>query len=227
MTRYLSHRERKLLRWNELSVRGCSLQYSGMVDEEEDQYREHATETSDEDYLLSKIFPTPLLDLPQILAISNTSSPCMLRYECYKQQQLSNCAESLRVLRESVFTNPKYTRYSRRLDLSTTEFDHDAIKLGGLDPDIFLDYLPLLRCMAVQERISEIIYKTQDTSSDDCRSTSRRRNTRLSKRLGREQYFDKIIQLYTWQESNPSSKDVADHLANMSMLYKSNKTCFH
>ena len=221
MTRNLSHRDRKLLRWNELSIRGCTLQYSGVIDDDEtDQYREIALDSSDEDYLLSNDIPTPLVDLPHILITLNATVPCAFRYECYKQQQKTNRLESLHLLRTSIFTNPKYTRYFRRLEMPITEAVSGATGTCMLHSDIFLDYLPMLRCMAVQERFSEFIYKTQDATSRDCLSTSRRRNTRLSQRLGREQYFDKIIPLYTWQESDRSSKDVADHLANMSFLCK-------
>ena len=223
MTRYLSHRERKLLRWNELSIRGCSLQYSGVVDdddgdEEEVKYRESTSVSSDEDNLFSSSIPTALFDLPLVLTASTVTIHCTLRHEFYQQQQKSNRAELLQLLRDYAFTNPKYTRYSRRLELPVTELDHGLSELCMLESDIFLDYLPLLRNMAVQERISEFIFKT--SSSSDCRSTTQRFKTRRSKSLGRDQYFDKIIPSYTTKESNRTSKDIADRLANMSMLYK-------
>jgi hypothetical protein len=221
MTRYLSNQERKLLRWNELSIRGCSLQYSGLFDEEEaDKYRESVLESSDEDYLLTTAVPTSLFDLPQILTASSTTLPCTFRYEFHHQQQKSYRTEVLHLLRDSLFTNPKYTRYSQRLELPATKVDLGVTESCMLVSDIFLDYLPLLRCMAVQESISEFIYKTQDVSNQNGRSTTRRRNTRLSIRLGREQYFDKIIPSYTLQASNMTTKEIVDSLASTSMLFK-------
>ena len=223
MRRDLSRRERRLLRWNESSIRGCSLQYSGIADEDEtDQYRENLSQSSEEDYLLSNSIPVPLVDLPQILSASTTLFPSSVRYELYKQQQKSVCTEALHILRDSIFTHPKYTRYSRRLEIPMPDTEHCLIdsRTCMLDSDVFLDYLPLLRCMAEQERIAEFISKAQDQLSHDIPSTSRRRSTRQSTRRGREHYFDQIVPSYTWKGSDRTSKDIADQLATMSMLHK-------
>lgn len=224
MTRYLSNKERKLLRWYEPSIRGCSLQYSGNLDENEgDQYREFASELSDEDYLLSNIVPIPLFDLPQFLSPQNKGLPQTLQYEFYKQQQKMIHAETWLLLRDSIFTNPKYIRYSRRLDLPFDDANDCATDVTMLDSDIILDYLPLLRNMAVQEQVSEFTYKALKASNND--PATRRRTTRQSIKLGREQYFDKIVPSYTWQESNRSSKDVVDRLADMSLLCLQSVDC--
>lgn len=219
MTRDPMYRERKLLRWNEASIRGCSLQYSGAVDEDEtDQYCDNAPPSSDEDYLLSNQIPTPLFDLPHLLNASNATFPSLLQFEVYKQRKKSVRTEALHLLRDSLFTNTKSMRYTRRLDMPLTEAEHGFTDVSTgtcmLDSDVFLDYIPLLRCMAEQESVAEFISKTQDVS------TTRKRTTRLSIRLGREHYFDKIVARYTWKESNQTSKDVADRLASMSLLNK-------
>jgi hypothetical protein len=218
MVSYSSHKERKLLQLNECSIRGRSPQYSGLEFDTEDETLEFPwSETSEEDWLHSIDVPTPLHSLPSLLNPLCASYETFLQAQWYKRAKESKRIEALDVLRDYIFTQPKYIQYSGRLESSLVEN-----QMNMLDINLFLDYLPILRSMAVHERISDSIYHIQDVSNPNAIHvlSKRKPNTRQSKRHGREHYFDKVIPSYVWEKSKLAVKEIGHQLAEMSLLYQ-------
>jgi len=89
---------------------------------------------------------------------------------------------------------------------------------GKVDSRLFLDYLPLLRNMAVQERVSDAVFLAAQQQDPDgvANLTNRMRSTRNNKKLGRKHFFEKMLPL----KCNKKAKDVGEFIADASLLYE-------
>ena len=223
MTR-LTSREQKLLLWQECSVRGLSPKYVDAPDNEETQESPLvSSEMTEEDYLFPVDPPVFLLELSHSLTLFSKSPLNDITEEFVYRTKVAKVMEAITSLRDFLFCHPKYTRLQSRLLSDPLLLNHQALSLN-----LFLDYLPLLRSMAVQERISDYMFKIQEASnSDDASALMKnhgRRVTRRSKTRGREQYFDKLFPPYAFETSNKTANGIVELLANMSLLYtKANK----
>jgi hypothetical protein len=218
-----SYRERELLQFNECSIRGQSPQYAVVVLDTEDEPLEFSllyTDMSEEDGLRTIDIPTSLHSLPSLLNPTRTSYNTAYQEEQHKRNKESNHMSILNVLREYIFTQPKHIQYLGRLESISVDRYQTLNQMNMMDCVIFLDYLPLLRCMAFHEQISDRIVHVQVDSNqaEISNATKRKPNTRQSKKVGREQYFDKIIPVCSLHDSTQTVKDVATQLANMSLL---------
>lgn len=202
-------------------TRGRSPKYGGNHCEDGvDEFGETSTHQSDEDCLVCYCTPIVLLELPHILNTSYMSFPVLLLDERYNRRKQSQRSRVLKLLKESIFTHPKYTRFFGRLQKESLSSSNCSNFYSMLDGDIFLDYLPLLRCMAVQEQILESVFHSQGCSYPDG-SSDLRRSTRRSLKNGREQYFDKIVPFHARQQlivnTNQTTQCIVQELCDMSL----------
>lgn len=216
----LTSRERSLLHWHERSVRGLSPLYAEDLDNEESSDDPpFSSEMTEEDFLFPVDPPTFMIDLSQSLDTSSRPplSHC-IRDEFFCRTKTTNLSETLTLTRECIFAQPKYIRLLSRL-LSYPLCSQN--RSMSSDYDLFLDYIPLLRCMAVQERVSEYMFKLQTSSNDaSSRANNGRRTTRRSLKRGREQYFDKIVPSHAFEGSMQTAQEIVELLANTSLLYE-------
>jgi hypothetical protein len=108
-------------------------------------------------------------------------------------------------------------RISRKFDpmLDTREM---------LDKRVFLDYLPLLRCMAVLERASDVASAADDPLSQELSQTSTyegRRVTRRGRKRGRVHYFEQAFECFSSTDvDNKQAKNVGEKFAAAALLPK-------
>jgi hypothetical protein len=219
----VTSRERNLLHWHEHSVRGLIPLYSETLDNEETaDVPPVSSEVAEEDFLFPVNPPAFMLDLAQLLhASKGVSSWNCINDEFICRKKITKVMEAMSMAREYIFAQPKYTRLLSRL-LSFPLLDPLCYQHQTFSTHInfFLDYLPLLRCMAVQERVAEYVYNVQESSNDAYLMKNGRRATRRSLKRGREQYFETIVPSYVFVGSNKTAKDIVEVLANTSLLYE-------
>jgi hypothetical protein len=222
MVRLTSSREQKLLRWNECSIRGASPKYSDNVDEEEsDEFRPTALDISEEDNLFLVDSPISMRALPLYLNPSSRSPVNVAQDEFFRQRKATKMLKTTKMLSGYIFPQASHIRFSQRFALSRFVNPSFTNQSSIVDSDLLLDYLPFLRGMAVQERISDCIFQAQEILDPDAASSTnhRKRETRRSKKLGREQYFEKIIPSYVFADSERTAKEITNQLADLSLLY--------
>jgi hypothetical protein len=115
----------------------------------------------------------------------------------------------------------------RRTLYTACEPEHDILLANSIDtkdPVFFLDYLPLLRYLAVSESIQEYIYnvtKSSDNSDTTDRFRNNRRiNTRRSTQRGRQHYLEKIVPAWVWKDTDSQPKDIGEMMTKSSLVYR-------
>jgi hypothetical protein len=219
----MTSRDRNLLHWHDRSVRGLSPLYAEILDNQETiEDPSMSSEMAEEDFLFPVDPPAFMLDMAHSLTLS-PRSPLWngINNEFLCRTKTKKLLEAMTVARDFIFAQPKYTRLLSRLSshplLDPCFKQHQPL---SADFHLFLDYLPLLRCMAVQERIAEYLFKVQESSNDGSSLMNKgRRTTRRSLKRGREQYFETIVPSYLFVDSNKTAKDIVELLANTSLLY--------
>jgi hypothetical protein len=91
-----------------------------------------------------------------------------------------------------------------------------------LDKRVFLDYLPLLRCMAVLERAADVASLEDDPLSQESSQGSAyegRRVTRRGRKRGRVHYFEQAFECFSSTDvNNKQAKNVGGMFAAAALL---------
>ncbi|CAB9497833.1 Inherit from NOG: ATPase family, AAA domain containing 5 [Seminavis robusta] len=153
----------------------------------------------DEDAFLLRPIPAPLQFLPALLLETQQSAVC-------------------RHVRGSVFLQRRVEESSSaQLDAINVVCTHDAhvrMRYKGLhDANLSLDYIPILRMMAVFERA---ILSIEDNEP----ANMPRRRTRRSNK-GRSHYLESLNKIITWgEEGVPSASEAGERLAKSFLQYQ-------
>ena len=217
-------RERSLLKRNQCSARGLSFSTAQLTDEqrEEEECAGWTCAVSEEDMLLPNDAPESLQSLPVLLKSSCTLvSPANALDVAITEHTIAARVDEMKdLLCDYVFASKLQTHLFFRS--MAREVDPLLERFGNVNSELFLDYLPILRCMSVQERVAEAVFLAAQEQDPDgvAGMTHRKRSTRRSKKLGREHYFEKLPPPYTWEASDWTPREVADRLADASLLYE-------
>ena len=211
-------RQRNALKQHERTGRGFAFSIASIL-EEEVENEDSSMRASDEDMLLPHIAPDCIVRLPSYLwSLRTFASPATaLEIVLSRRSREVKAEKHKAILRDFIFV---YRDDIRMLFRSIVR-SCDPV-LGGIEnaePQLFLDYLPILRTIAVQERISEAIHNA--APSDGATKTNRhRRSTRQTSKRGYVHYLESLAPPQTWRISDQSAKIVGDVLATNSLLYE-------
>ena len=201
MTLPVTRWERNLLTTCETTCRGGAFPEAGPVAEEETKKFVH-TELSDEDCLLPA--PSMLTDLPhclrQLSRMEPTSHPA-----AYEQEV--NRSHLCHLLNDYLFvTDP----WKIRLFLADC---HRTSEVPRRDARLWLDYLPMLRTMAVWDYDANASYRA---TLDPEEEVNRSRRTRRQK--GHYYYLESMAPPYVW-DGDYDAKDMVLSLAQRNMVW--------
>lgn len=222
----LNRRERNLLVRSETSARGLSCPKTADISEEEDDKQEESNERDicDEDMFLPNASPAPLWSLPTyLLAHGGAVADRFIKLDTDERLSFESIDRRNRLrhwLLDYIFfcDSRKNTHFfadvHRPLDPLLRCCD-------TMDSRLWLDYLPLLRCMALLDQKGDATY--QNALSLDPNSASalsnRNRQTRRSKQQGFKYYLESLVPTQVWhrEDNKVSAKDLAAAMAEFAL----------
>ena len=221
----LNRRERNLLARNETSARGVSFPKATDVSEDEEDKKGEGIQNDvcDEDMFLPNPPPAPLWSLPAYIRThgGGVTDPFIklnvderLSFESMaRRNKMRHWLVDYIFICETRKDSRFFADLHRTLDplLSTSD---------TIDSRLWLDYLPLLRCMALLDQAGEITY--QKALSLDPGSASalpnRRRQTRRSRQQGFNYYFESLVPGQVWHEDDEvTAKDLVNAMAEFAL----------
>eukprot|EP00977_Amphora_coffeiformis_P014679 scaffold4162_cov162-Amphora_coffeaeformis.AAC.12 len=185
-----SPREGRLLTRIEQSLRGTCHRFAASEAEEEGCDTAIFREEPEDDVLLPRKTPNALLDLPGCLrSSSNTSFPPISWDFAFSSRQEDIWKEQLDFLERYAFA---YNRADLKLFSRGLNRDIDCLLDSGdfFDDRLLLDYLPILRIIAVLERASDLFFDQQNDEEVVSNLSNRSRSTRAAAKRGREHFFE-------------------------------------
>jgi len=171
---------------------------------------------SEEDFLLHRPTPVPLLALPDILLCSrqrmNSSSDATYWDQAILDHRRDARADEQVALVDKIVSadaGPKmFCRGLHRFS--------PAFLPNEFDDTLFLDYMPIWRNMAVHERAASSIDPDGDTSG-----SCRRRATRNASKKGRSHYFETLNHVaFRWDDEQTAAQ-IGKRLAGCWLQYQS------
>jgi hypothetical protein len=220
-------RERQLLKRSEAALRGFSFPSVDVFEapEDDDDYKGMQFDRSEEGLFLSNPSPTCLLSLPSYLrevggSHSVGDSP---ELDLLESRKLNRLRETCDLLSNFVFVERPLQAHMFCRGL-VREVDPLLPSVDAIDRHLFLDYLPMLRCMSIHERSSEYVFALAHEEDPDAATSlsNRTRTTRRSKAKGRQHYFENVSPAFEWKDTEQSAKQVGATLAESYLLYSSN-----
>jgi hypothetical protein len=220
-------RERQLLKRSEKAVRGFSFPSVDVfeVPEDDDDYNFMHFDRSEEGLFLTNPSPACLLSLPSYLREvgSDRSVGSSPKLDLLESRKLNRLRETSDLLSNFIFVElPLQARmFCRGL---VREVDPLLPSVDAIDRHLFLDYLPMLRCMSLHERSCEHVFALAHKEDPDAATSlsNRTRATRRSKALGRQHYLENVSPAFQWKETEQSAKEVGETLAESFLLCSSN-----
>jgi len=216
--------DRRLLKRTESAVRGLSL--SSVEDfelpEDDEEYNGLVFGRCEEDMFLFTPTPTSILSLPTLLRRTRGSSDT-----CYpanddnllERKMLSQWEKAIQLAADYVFPSAIPKMFSRGLSRA---MDPILPNRQLIDSALFLDFFPILRCMALHERAAEHVFVQTGAADTEFAATlsNCQRSTRRSRKRGREHYLEKISPTFQRQESDlASAKQIGAVLAESALVY--------
>jgi len=212
-TANLTRRERSLLVRCERLARGLSLP-EGRVEEEnietDDEDYFPCRQATEEDGLLPNMAPTCLISLPHYLRTLNDNdslTPTCNPGGTYESIGLAYRTERkqkriLEVLDEYLFV---LDNWKCRLFFSGVHRPMDPLlpKPETMDRRLWLDYLPLIRCMAALDHAAEAAFNQALSEQDAAKAASlsnQKRQTRRTTRRGFSHYVETLVPSCVWNE---------------------------
>jgi hypothetical protein len=220
-------RERQLLKRSEKAHRGFSFPSVDTFEapEDDDEYKGMQFDRSDEGLFLSNPSPTCLLSLPSYLREVGGShsvgySP---ELDLLESRKLHRLRETSDLLSNFIFVEQPLETHMFCRGL-VREVDPLLPSVDAIDRHLFLDYLPMLRCMSLHERSSEYVFALAHKEDPDAATSlsNRTRTTRRSKAKGRQHYFENVSPAFEWKDTQQSAKQVGATLAESFLMYSSN-----
>ena len=230
MTLPYTRRERNLLTCSEKSARGLSLKKASAIDDEEELDKDTFVpfELCFEERFLPNPAPTSLLSLPSYLRVR--TDPCTFTGgypskvnvdEAIAAETGRKRSELLDWLYDYIFAidprkNPRFFSDMHR-------FLDPLLSLSELaDRRLWLDYVPLIRCIARLDQAAEAAYRKMLTQDPDLVSalSNRKRRTRRSRDKGFGFYTEKLVPGAIWSDSDSVSvKDLVEALSSCALSY--------
>lgn len=221
-------RERQLLKRSEKALRGFSVPSVDVFEapDDDDDYNFMHFDRSEESLFLTNPSPTCLLSLPTYLREvgardhSVGNSPELDLLESRKRKRMRETSD---LLLNFIFVEQPLQAHMFCRGL-VREVDPLLPSVDAIDRHLFLDYLPMLRCMSLHERSSEYEFALARKEDPDAATSlsNRTRTTRRSKAKGRLHYFENVSPAFQWQDTEQSAKQVGATLAESFLLYSSN-----
>jgi hypothetical protein len=220
-------RERQLLKRSEKTLRGFSFPSVDVFEapEDDDDYNFMHFDRSEESLFLANPSPTCLFSLPSYLrevggSHSVADSP---ELDLLESRKLKRLCETSDLLSNFIFVLQPLIAHMFCRGL-VREVDPLLPSVEAIDRHLFLDYLPMLRCMSFHERSSEFEFALAHKEDPDAATSlsNRTRTTRRSKAKGRQHYFENVSSAFEWKDTEQSAKQVGATLAGSYLLYSSN-----
>lgn len=227
VTRPVTLRERMLLRQSEEGLRGHCFPRDDAFEapEDDEDYKFIQFDRTEEGLFLPNPAPTPLLSLPMYLknaGIKSHVSPDLYLLERRKRERLNQTTE---LLSNFVFADlPARTRmFSSGV---VREVDPLLSNADTIDRNLFLEYMPILRCINALERSEEYVFSLAQASDPDAATSlsNRSRTTRRSKALGRHHYLESVVPAFVWKDGDRTPKDVGRVLAESLLVYDASQS---
>lgn len=185
-----SPREGRLLRRMRRELRGTSLLFAEVEDEEEETASPKMKEEPDDDALLPRPVPNSLLELPGYMRTVAKSPVAPIRSDIsFSRRRNDKLKRQIDLLESYTFAFHRadvksfFCGLNRQVDVLLDPGD-------SFDSRLVLDYLPLLRRMAIMERATDCFFKEQQDVQIASSLSNRSRSTRSSSKKGREHYFE-------------------------------------
>ena len=208
-------------------------------EEDDDEYAHVRLNSnrSEEDAFLSNNAPVCLMELPSILMSNDTSVPSFphpntITDYLVTKTRIEKTNAHFNMLYHHVF--PQDESWKRHLARGQTDVVNESMlpTIESMNQDICLDYLPILRGIAVAECIADSLYKISTTSSatgsvEAIMKGDRwsYRRTRRSQQTGRKNYFENFVPSYVWKETDVTPSNLIQKLAESSLTYYQKKEC--
>ena len=214
--------DRRLLKRTESDVRGLSLSSAEdfePTDDDED-YKGLSFDKCEEDMFLPAPTPTCLLSLPTFLRQACKTIGTSSALNRVEHKMLAHWEKTIHLAADFVFPSSTNHMFSRGLSRA---LDPSVKNRELIDSALFLDYLPLVRCMALHERAAEHVFAQAHAEDPELATTlsNRQRSTRRSRKLGREHYLEKVSPAFQRQQTNnhESAKQIGSILAESVLVY--------
>ena len=218
MTLLMTARERNLLKQHERAARGFAFPEALILDEETEN-ENFGWGSDEEDMLLPNRATDSIAGLPSylwsMLLCSVVPPATALELSLSKRSRDKRTDKAKDILCDFVFVRRDDTRLFFR---SMSRAWDPLLGPGNVEPQHFLDYLPMLRSISVQERFSEAIHNAAQHENPAAHRRHQRTTRQTSKR-GHVHYLESLVPPQTWRGSDQTAKQVGDYLADTSLLY--------
>jgi hypothetical protein len=221
MTLPFTSRERRLLVDCEARARSFSFQNSSAINEEKEGSESlfSPCELCDEERFLPNRCPRPLLSLPSYLRMAGDSSKLILddriAAETNKRRNRLFVWIDQYVFAGEVRKNKHFFSDLHRC--------HDPVLPNSETKDrrLWLDYLPLIRCIAILDTVAEAAYRRTLTEDPSAASemSNRKRRTRQASRKGFGYYMENIVPGAVWSATDSDVQDLVGAFAEFVMRY--------
>ena len=225
MVATFSTREKLIFRRTMNELRGlCFADAEETVDKDEDETSDDVDDItrgkahlSEEDMFLPRKFEDPLCALPNIL---RQEAACFLPQSLdvldLERRKHVAAAEMYELL-EYIIDDDSRVKLSRpKLGVPLV---HSLCPGDYYDEVAFLDYLPMLRSIALLESVAEFIHEASKSDNEKELARSSRRSTRSKTRNGRQHYFDKVSRSLQLDLAGIPTGDVAKRLEAFRLQY--------
>jgi DNA polymerase III delta prime subunit len=212
-------RERRLLCRMEKELRGKLMTYEATDDEDEENSVPLFREESDDSFLLAGVVPISLHDLPGYLRNQSIGRYPPIAWDFdFENRRKGVWEHQCSLLKSFAFAN---NQADIRIFASGLNRDMDCLldPTYSFDSRILLDYLPLLRRMAVLERAWNHIFQHQEDTEVAKSLAHATRATRSSARRGRLHYFQETFDFLRGLDNSEKSLEVGEAFASMTISY--------
>lgn len=212
-------REGRLLTRIEHSLRGSCYTSATSETEEEGSDTTIFKEEPEDDVLLPQRVPNAFHDLPGCLrSRSNVSFPTILWDFAFHDRKQDIWEYQLNLLRKYAFA---YNRVDLKLFYRGLNRDTDCLldSEDFLDNRLLLDYLPILRIIAVLERASDHFFSQQKDDEVVSNLSNRSRSTRAATKKGREHYFETAFEYLKGLHDSEHAREVGKSFSHRFLGY--------
>jgi DNA polymerase III delta prime subunit len=212
-------RERRLLCRMEKELRGKPMTYEATDDEDEENSAPLFREESDDSFLLAGVVPISLHALPGYLRNQSIGRYPPIAWDFdFENRRKGVWEHQCSLLKSFTFAN---NQADIRIFASGLNRDMDCLldPTYSFDSRILLDYLPLLRRMAVLERAWNHIFQHQEDIAVAESLAHATRATRSSARRGRLHYFQEAFDFLRGLNDSEKSLEVGEAFASRFLSY--------
>ncbi|KAL7581218.1 hypothetical protein ACA910_006001 [Epithemia clementina (nom. ined.)] len=215
-----TQRERKQISWAEQTERGRAQAFALGETEEENSYENEdwrPQQLSDQDFLLPGVGAPSLETLPSYLFALSNAEPA---WSCLEDEQLAHYTSWIGLLDKVIFfvTLSRDRLFARGLSRYSNNLHVEIAE--HFDSRLVLDYIPILRRMAVRE-MAEDRFVQQSGCAQESKTRSNQPRTRQQKPQWRDHYFGNVAFPYYFarghRESDMNVQHVTDLLCSRAM----------